>query len=279
MLEWKTERERLLASFRPDGIYRRAGSPNSGLGDTLTDVGALGLLVPKYAIRHLQACQDAQGRLYRHPSRLGVPGEAGDFSRDHILSICFASIYSGYPDVARKFLQFVLMNFGRFCEGPIGQSLINIGALAALLIACDRILYRPIAAILYLFHIIILYITVRQVEVGYRITLHVEHCLLARKAGLPWFLLRPIIRKALEREPGNLFYEWAHHTAQGQALPPLAKKRLLIKWTTWKKPGGTHWHWTEPTNPKRRAPTGVDLCYLLCLSGCFRDLNGSKIYR
>jgi hypothetical protein len=283
MLDWKVERNKLLPCFQPDSFgatatlfYRRGGSTASwGTGDSLSDIGAFGLLAPKAARKQLEACQDTNGRLFRHPDRLrefkrgqalGLPErDEADFSRDHVLSLCFASLWSGdskIRDLCRNFLWYSLRNYGRFCPiGNNGQSRHNMGSFAALLLASG---YKGLGTLCYVLHILWLLVAVKYTPVGYQLVLCSEHALIAWKfGGLPRFAVQRIFDICYAKEPTNLWYEfWAL-----QGLSKIGKLRLRALWEKWTPAAAKRgWCWTEAGRPG----TGVDLCLLMMLAGVMR---------
>lgn len=275
MLDLTEEIRKLAPCFTIDGVYRRGGSPTSwGIGDSFTDVGALGLILPKYCCRHVAACQLPSGRMLRHPDRIveynkdliaGSPEqEKYDFSRDHILAMSFAALWSRNPElrqVCRRFFWYIVRHGGRFCPGTVGQGVVNPGVLAALLMACGG-LFWFLGALLYLVYIPWLHVSVNYAEKGYVRILHAEHAIIAwRFGGIPLFAVQRIFNKCYEQEPQNLFYEfWAN-----RGLSKLSSLRLRTMWANWTPAGGKRgWAWTQADG---RPGTGIDLLYLMRLAG------------
>jgi len=276
-LSWDSEKLKLLPLFDEDGVFCRAGNLKYA-GDSSTDLGAMGLLDGRISAKYFRACQNDEGRMFRHPSRLDTwrrmdftkgspePSEA-DYSRDHLISLSFAALWSDNPElkvVCRKFLWFILRNGGRMCPGTVGQSIVNPGALAALLMACGGVLW-VLGALLYLLYLPWLLVAVNFTERGYRLILCVEHAALAFRFGVaPYWSVAPIFRRALKAEPRNLFYEfWAC-----KGLSTIGKSRLLKMWKDWKPYCGKYgWAWTEAGRPG----TGVDILYLMKLSGLLKS--------
>ncbi len=259
-----------------DGIYRRAGSLNH-VGDSLTDIAALSPLLTKYSKKHISKCQEPSGRMLRHPDRLDtctkchgdIVNKYGertrcddhcDFSRDHVVSLCFYSLWTNDPEHARKFLWYIIPRFGKFGSGSMGQSMINLPALAALMLAAKIPL---IGDILYLICLIYFYISSAYTTVGYRLILNAEHALIMERfTGIPKFLVQPIYWNCYRRQKSNLFYEFLYY---GQ-LTTLGEKRLWNYWDNWKSQYGTKgWLWTDPSDGRKG--TGADIAYLLWLNG------------
>jgi hypothetical protein len=275
-LKWDKEKLKLLPLFDEDGVFCRAGNLKYA-GDSPTDMGAMGLLDGRISAKYFKACQNSEGRMFRHPSRLdtwrrldfangAVEPEICNFSRDHLISLVFGALWSKNPElqsVCRSFLWFILKNKGRMCPGPVGQSMVNLGALAALLMAIGG-MFWVLGSLLYLLYLPWLLVAVNFTERGYKLILCVEHAVLMFRFGIaPYWAVAPIFRKAFKTEPKNLFYEfWAC-----KGLSSIGKIRLKKMWENWKPYCGKYgWAFTEAGRPG----TGVDILYLMKLSGVLK---------
>jgi hypothetical protein len=273
MLKWSIEKLKLLPlwgskSGEPPFHYRRAGL-YSQVGDAATDAGALALLEPAVARKHFEASQLPSGRLLRHSDRLneylradaiGKLDERYSYSRDHSISLCWYSLWSGDTSIARKFLWWSIKGLGRFCPGTVGQGCHNPGSFAALLLASG---FKLLGTLLYLVYLPWLLLTVGRSPAGYVLVLYSEHAIIMGKFSyIPWAWVRPILIKCYEKERCNMWYElWATGS-----LSTVSKVRLLKLWHNWVPAYGKGgWLFTYPTDGRRG--TGIDLVYLLYLSG------------
>lgn len=218
--------------------------PNGAAGDSMTDIGALALIGGYDCAAHVRACQDADGRMRRHPTM-----NSSDYSRDHIVSLCFYTLWSGDKDPLSKFLSYTLKHGGRFCEGTIGQSLINPIVLSC----CYSILGNNIkAALLDVVNIPVLLAEALTTPVGYRLILIAEVCLI-KKMTTKAKIWDYILEKIYNRQPANMFYRALTGRISLQEAQEYCDNfpHALL--------GGV-WHWNT-VEPRRQA-TGVDLRYL-----------------
>lgn len=217
--------------------------PDGSKGDSLTDIGALACIGIIHRA-HVRACQRPDGSFFRHPD---MPDSG--FSRDHIVSLCFYSMWSGDREPLRKFLVYCLKNWGKFSSGSIGQSMLNPIVLAAMLAILG---YKRLAWCLNVFNFPVLLLEAKFTRLGYRAILVSEVALIAllTSGDNSWRLIFDILHK---REPANLWYavlagkasaEDAEHYREN-----FPKERL----------GGV-WHWNSAE--QGRAATGVDLEFL-----------------
>ncbi len=144
--------------------------PDGSAGDSMTCVGALALIGGYDCAAHVRACQDSNGRMRRHPTMMD-----SSYSRDHVVSLCFYSLWSGDHEPLRKFLKYCLLRGGKFCEGSMGQSMLNPIVLSAILSVLG---YSRLAWVLDVLNFPVLWLEAKKTKLGYRAILISEVCLI-----------------------------------------------------------------------------------------------------
>lgn len=227
--------------------YRR---PDQSWGDSLTDLGALSLIGGYDCTSHIRACQRDDGSFFRHPD---FPDS--DFSRDHVVSICFYTLWSGDREPLRKFLAYTLKSGGKVAEGSLTHGYLTPVVLAAIL----RVLgHTFLATLLDVLNWPVLVLSALFLKPSYRLILLAEHALIRLQTGAwrwPWMLLARLV---LKKEPGNLFYRIV--CGDASEIDAIGYRDAFPR----DRLGGV-WHWNNPTDPQRPA-TGVDLEYLVHLA-------------
>jgi hypothetical protein len=227
--------------------YRR---PDGSFGDSLTDVGALSLIGGYDCAAHVRACQRADGSFFRHPD---YPDSG--MSRDHLISICHYTAFSGDREPLKKFLSYSLRNWGKVAEGSLTHGYLTPVVLAAILAVLG---HKKLSALLDLINWPVMLLSALILKPSYMLILLCEHSLLrilSGRARWPWMLLARLV---LRKEPTNLYYRIVCGEAgEFDALAYMSgfpRARL----------GGV-WHWNNPSDPQRQA-TGVDLEYVIHLA-------------
>jgi hypothetical protein len=227
--------------------YRR---PDGSTGDSLTDIGALALIGGYDCAAHVRACQKEDGSFFRHPE---YPDSG--HSRDHLISICFHTLWSGDREPLRKFLRYSLSHGFKVAEGSLTHGYLTPVVLAAIL----RVLGHTIlAALLDVLNWPVLVLSAFILPAGFQRILLIEHSIIRMNTGAwrwPWMLLARLV---LKREPANLFYRIVCREA-GE-FDALAYKSGFPR----ARLGGV-WHWNNSVELNRPA-TGVDLDYAIALA-------------
>lgn len=219
--------------------YRR---PDGSTDDSLTDIGALALIGGYDSAAHVRACQRADGSFFRHPT---TPDST--FSRDHLVSICFATIWTGDREPLKKFLRYSLKKGGKFGPGSIGQGMLNPVVLSAILSVLG---HTRIAALLDVLNYPVLVLEALFIKLGYRSTLVSEIAVIKILTGHSPKLWRLLFSILTRRQPHNLWYR----VLAGKATAKDAQDYRL----SYDGPMTGRWHWNNATDDA----TGVDLAYL-----------------
>jgi hypothetical protein len=227
--------------------YRR---PDGSYGDSLTDIGALALIGGYDCATHVRACQKEDGSFFRHPD---YPDSG--HSRDHVVSICFYTLWSGDREPLRKFLRYSLSHGFKVAEGSLTHGYLTPVVLAAILRVLGHAFF---AALLDVLNWPVLVLSAFILPAGYQRILLVEHALIRMQTGAwryPWMLLARLV---LKREPTNLFYRIV--CGEANELDAIAYRDAFPR----ARLGGV-WHWNNSVELNRPA-TGVDLDYAIALA-------------
>lgn len=231
--------------------------PDGSTGDSMTDIGALALIDGDYdCAEHVRACQRPDGSFFRHPT---MPNS--DYSRDHIVSLCNYTFWSKDREPLSKFLKYILKNKGRFCQGTVGQSMINPIILSTVLSVLG---YKIVPFLLDLLNWPVLLLEAKFTKIGYRLILISEVALLKSMNSKYPAVWKFIIEACRKREPENLWYKAL--TGKASYDEVVGYKNSFPS----DKLGG-EWHWNEVG----RKATGVDLQYLVSLT---RRLNNEGFF-
>jgi len=227
--------------------YRR---PDGSTGDSLTCVGALALIGGYDCAAHVRACQREDGSFFRHPD---FPESC--FSRDHLISVCNFTMWSGDREPLRKFLRYSLSHGFKVAEGSLTHGYLTPVVLAAILRVLGHTFF---AALLDVLNWPVLVLSAFILPAGFQRILLIEHSIIRMNTGAwryPWMLLARLV---LKREPANLFYRIV--CGEANELDAVAYRDAFPR----DRLGGV-WHWNNPTDPTREA-TGVDLDYAIALA-------------
>jgi hypothetical protein len=227
--------------------YRR---PDGSWGDSATDIGALALIGGYDCAAHVRACQREDGSFFRHPDY-----PESDWSRDHTVSICFYTLWSGDREPLRKFLRYSLSHGFKVAEGSLTHGYLTPVVLVAMLRVLGHTFF---AALLDVLNWPVLVLSAFILPAGYQRILLVEHALIRMQTGAwryPWMLLARLV---LKREQTNLFYRIVCREAN--ELDAVAYRDAFPR----DRLGGV-WHWNNSVELNRPA-TGVDLDYAIALA-------------
>jgi len=256
--------------------------PNQSKGDILTDAAALALIGGYDCASHIRACQSPSGRMYRHPDLKAehevccagnrtCGGHGGTFSRDHTIALCNYTVFSEDKVPLRKFFWYTVRNFGRHSGGTIGQSMQNFNTYASMLL-CLGGAYYIFGLLLSLFCLPFLYLSAKNLAVGYRIIMTTEIALLFYML-YPKFLtplLRPIPRMCYKRQPSNLYYWVCTAIIDGRNPGYLRTMAMKCMWNQHMYGTDDSWLWTD-TDDGRKG-TGVDVAYIFALISKYNGL-------
>jgi hypothetical protein len=217
----------------------------------MTDIGALALIGGYDCAAHVRACQRENGSFFRHPD---YPDS--DFSRDHLISVCNFTMWSGDRDPLRKFFRYTISHGFKVANGSLTHGHLTPVVLAAIL----RVLGHTFFAVLLdVLNYPVLILSAFILPAGYQRILLVEHSIIRMHTGAwrwPWMILARIV---LKHETNNIFYRIVCEEAA--KLEAISYRDCFPR----DRIGG-EWHWNNPTDPQRTA-TGIDLEYAIALGG------------
>lgn len=242
--------------------------PLCDLGDAWTLNAAMALVDPVSAKRFADNSIATDGRPFRSPLHL-QRFESGDkasdvtsnsFSRDHVISLLFYTIWSKDPIPLSKIWEYATSNNLKVCTGTSSQCLLTPAMLDQI---GDVFAYLnkprpwqtkvPGAA-----NAIVQIASIPSIS-SWQLTLAAEHVLIKTVTGNLNSTWSSLAENILEKVPNNLFYRFVRDAATSNTEDIKVVGEELAKTMEAFKTPGKQWFWNDQ-NPD--TATGVDLIFL-----------------